>query len=387
MERSDSVSDIKELNTQQPVSQLSVLKQETAIVKLSKSQPVLASVGGWLLGKPMLLVFSVLAACGVFGYVLGNYVNTYRETENAHVMGNVFAVNSRVSGTVMEVTAKSRQNVRKGAVLVRLDPSQFRENFRKARAVLLTVRERVKLIREEVEVAQANLNEISRKLKQAQTEYARAQKKIRTALAGAFSPKINILKTEKALAQLDGLRLDEFEALQTDVKAKKKEFQEKQRLYQKANAELKLAQAKMNDAQFQLNSVRITAPMDGQVGSKAVRVGQRVKSGDTLISLIQLKPWIVANFPQSESSSIQPGQAVEIKIETFPNRIFKGKVQSVGEASKANLHPMVSNSTREDIQKLVPRVPVKITFDPKSIRGYELQITPGMAVSVSVEVR
>jgi membrane fusion protein (multidrug efflux system) len=82
---------------------------------------------------------------------------------------------------------------------------------------------------------------------------------------------------------------------------------------------------------------------------------------------------------------MQPGQAVEIKVDAFPHHPFRGKVDSLSPASGAKFALLPPDNATGNFTKIVQRIPVKIVFDPESIRGYESRIAPGLSVIVTVD--
>ncbi|MBD0266087.1 MAG: HlyD family secretion protein, partial [Tolypothrix sp. Co-bin9] len=158
--------------------------------------------------------------------------------------------------------------------------------------------------------------------------------------------------------------------------------------YKAAQAAIAQKQAELKQAELQLSYTKITAMLGGQVGNKDVRVGQQVQPGQTLMSLVQPNPWIVANFKETQLEKIRPGQKAEIKIAAFPSRKFIGKVDSISPASFSRFAPTPQNSpSANSNNNTVQRVPVKIMLDPESIRGYESRIAPGISADVTVETR
>jgi membrane fusion protein (multidrug efflux system) len=150
-----------------------------------------------------------------------------------------------------------------------------------------------------------------------------------------------------------------------------------------AKAAIGQAEASLRDAQLQLSYTNITAPAAGRFGKKNVEVGNRVQTGTPLMAIVNNDYWVVANFKETQLENMKPGQMPEIKLDAFPHHTFKGRVDSVSPASGAQF----SLLPPDNATKIVQRIPVKVTFDPASIQGYDLRITPGMSAEVSVEVK
>lgn len=157
--------------------------------------------------------------------------------------------------------------------------------------------------------------------------------------------------------------------------------------YQAARAAINQAQASLKDAQLQLSYTNITAPAAGRIGRKNVEVGNRVQAGTPLMAVVNNEYWVTANFKETQLEDMKPGQPVEIKLDSFPHHTFKGKVDSISPASGAQFALLPPDNATGNFTKIVQRIPVKIVFDPASIKGYDSRITPGMSAEVSVEVK
>ena len=144
-----------------------------------------------------------------------------------------------------------------------------------------------------------------------------------------------------------------YKQLYADGAVSKQEFDNAQTNYDAVNATLvnadqsvmsnsnrKVADAEINElkalkeqAELYLSYTKIYAPIDGTVSSKRVEKGMYVQPGTALFTIVPPKTWIVANFKENQLENIHEGQEVDIKIDTYPHHIFKGKVDSIQMAS------------------------------------------------------
>lgn len=129
-------------------------------------------------------------------------------------------------------------------------------------------------------------------------------------------------------------------------------------------AELKNKQALVASQASVVAKKTIRAPFDGRLGISNVNPGQYLNVGDKIVTLQQLNP-IYADFyvPQQSLVELNVDQPVEVKVDTFPNEIFKGKITTI--------EPIVDSSTRN--------VKVEATID-----NTDLKLAPGMFASVSI---
>jgi membrane fusion protein (multidrug efflux system) len=137
-------------------------------------------------------------------------------------------------------------------------------------------------------------------------------------------------------------------------------------------------------AELQIVYSTIKAPADGYVGRKNVEVGNRVSSGQTLMVVVEPELWVVANFKETQLPQMKAGQAVHISIDSIPDKVFDGKVDSFSPATGNEFALLPADNSTGNFTKIVQRVPVKIVFNPDSIRGYEKRIRAGESAVVKV---
>jgi len=137
-------------------------------------------------------------------------------------------------------------------------------------------------------------------------------------------------------------------------------------------------------AKLQIAYSTITAPADGYIGRKNVEVGNRVSSGQTLMVVVDPNLWIVANFKETQLARMKAGQPVSISIDSIPDKVFDGTVDSFSPATGNEFALLPADNSTGNFTKIVQRVPVKIVFNPDSVRGYEKRIRAGESAVVKV---
>jgi membrane fusion protein (multidrug efflux system) len=145
--------------------------------------------------------------------------------------------------------------------------------------------------------------------------------------------------------------------------------------------------AQLNLAQLQINYSTIKAPASGYIGRKNVEVGNRVSSGQTLMVVVEPDLWVVANFKETQLAKMEAGQAATITIDSIPGHVFLGKVNSFSPATGNEFALLPADNSTGNFTKIVQRVPVKIVFDPDSVRGYEDRIRAGESAIVKVALQ
>lgn len=386
---------------------------------------------------------------GTAGFRWWQYASTHESTDNATVAGHIYQISSRIPGTIAAVAVDDNQIVSPGQLLVRLDPHDYQVKVQQAQAALAVAQRQAQAAQANISLAgqtnqgqtaeaqgkvsqaiasisdaqagvsaaqagvpaaQAELAQAQANLQKAQADFSRYQTLFengavsqqqldasraayQTALAqrnaaqeGVNQARAKLAQAQQgvtqAQAQLEasrgGLQQAQAGTSQTDVNRSQ---------YAAAEAAIAQAQANLAEAQLQLSYTNITAPAEGRIGRKTAEIGQRVQAGQPLMAVVGDDMWITANFKETQIDTMRPGEEVEIKLDSFPGKTFTGRVNSLSPASGSQFALLPPDNATGNFTKVVQRIPVKITFDPESIRGYESQITPGMSAEVSVRVK
>ncbi len=295
----------------------------------------------------------------------------YVETDNAQIEGDIYSVISRVPGKVEEVLASDNLRVKKGDTLIRLDANDYEVRRDIAAAALLSAQAAVKATTEQANAAKAGTNAAEATNRKLQAD----------------------LRRNKNLRGQDVISQAEFDGVNAGAQAASAQYAASGNQYEASLAEipLKMAEVKkreaeLREAELQLSYTTITAPASGQVSKKNVQPGQYVAPGQQLIALVGSKDlWIVANFKETQLDKIAPGLPVIIKVDAYPDKEFKGKVESLSSGTGAKFALLPPDNASGNFVKVTQRVPVKIIFTDKPDTHYPL--AAGMNVVVEVKVK
>ena len=139
-------------------------------------------------------------------------------------------------------------------------------------------------------------------------------------------------------------------------------------------------------AKLQIDYSTIRAPGTGYVGRKNVEVGNRVSSGQTMLVVVDPNVWVVANFKETQLAHMKPGQKATVSIDSIPDKVFEGTVESFSPATGNEFALLPADNSTGNFTKIVQRIPVKIVFNPDSVRGYEQRIRAGESAVVKVAI-
>ena len=145
-------------------------------------------------------------------------------------------------------------------------------------------------------------------------------------------------------------------------------------------------EANLHQAELNLGYTTITAAVDGTVGVRTVRAGQYVQAGTQLMAVVPLHAvYVVANFKETQLTDVKPGQPVTIGVDTFPDAIVHGTVDSIAPASGQEFALLPPDNATGNFTKIVQRVPVKLRIDPQDpLLG---RLRPGMSVEPTIDTR
>ena len=264
-------------------------------------------------------------------------------TENAYVRADISLISPQVQGYVRAIPVAENQSVHAGDVLVEIDPTDNQAQVAAARAAL------------------------------AQAQGARASEQADSAWAAAEVRRYRPL-AERGLLSPARMQQIEIQARQAGGGLAA------------ANAAVAAAQAQLQQAELDLERTTIRAPIDGVVGDRQVQLGQLVRVGAPLMSVVPLQlVYVVANFKETQIEGFRPGQPVIIRADIAHNLRLRGTVESIAPASGTEFSIIPTDTATGNFTKIVQRVPVRIRIEPGQ-DGLEL-LRPGLSANVTVDTR
>jgi len=147
------------------------------------------------------------------------------------------------------------------------------------------------------------------------------------------------------------------------------------------------AAAQLRTAQLNRKYTTVLSPVDGVIVGRSVEVGNTVMPAINMLAVVEGHPWVDANFKETQVAKIRPGQKAVLTVDAIPGRTFTGRVASIAPASGRQFALLPADNATGNFTKIVQRLPVRIEFDPESIRGCEDRIVPGLSVIAYVQVR
>ncbi len=324
-----------------------------------------------LLGITVLFVIAGLAYAAYYVLVLSKRV----QTDNAYVGGNLVNVTSQVSGSVIEIRADETQLVQAGTEIIKLDPSDAQVALAQAEAHLGTVVRQARQSYTNVQQFDAAVAQRQVALKTAEEDLARRLPLAASQIVSGEDIAHARQNVQEARAALAVAQQQAAAARVTVAGVQPQQL-----------PAVQAAKADYLSAWLAARRNAIVAPVTGYVAKRNVQVGQRIAPGTALLTIVPLNQlWVDANFKESELRDIRVGQPVTIESDIYGSDIkYHGRVEglSAGTGSAFSLLP-AQNATGNWI-KVVQRVPVRISLDPKELQAHPLRV--GLSATVDVDI-
>jgi len=383
--------------------------------------------------RRIIIIIVALIVIGGLIYYLFNRGKV--STDDAYVDGHIYSITPRVAGYVTVVPVSDNQQVKKGQILVKLDPVPFETALSEAKASLaeaeatltsldLGVPLELNQTAHRVNAAEADLNGLRQSINAARDQEASAEQELKKAEADKEQAGLDLKRMEelintKAVSQstLDKAKTayDTASAKASSAKATtdslnrqvaslesglarqaaniklaatgKESAEIKSNLVKAQQSKADLARARLKEAELDLSYTEITAPVDGFVTKKGIEQGVMVAKGQALMAVVPLNPeelWVTANYKETQLTDVKPGQSVDIKVDTYSGITIKGKVDSIMSGTGAAFSLFPPENATGNFVKVVQRIPVKITIQQEKA-GSLPALRIGMSVTPTIK--
>jgi membrane fusion protein (multidrug efflux system) len=319
----------------------------------------------------------VLVAGGiVYGLYWLLHARFFESTDDAYVAANVVTITSKENATILALHADNTQTVRRGQLLVEMDPAVVAVNLEAAQANLARVVRSVRAQFSRTDASDAQLNQARVGLAQAQGDYQRRQKAFAT--ESVSGEELAHARDAVAAAQA-AVRTAEGNLHQSRASIEGTDIAD--------NPDVKAAEAQLRAAAITFGHMRIVAPTDGVIAQRTAQAGQQVAAGTPLMAVVPLSHvWIDANFKEVQLARMRVGQPVEVRADIYGGGvIYHGRIEGLGAGSGSAFSVLPPQNASGNWIKIVQRVPVRIALDPAELRDHPLRV--GLSVGVEADVR
>ncbi|WP_421595635.1 multidrug efflux MFS transporter periplasmic adaptor subunit EmrA [Rahnella sp. PD4] len=319
-------------------------------------------------------IFIIIAIAYLFYWLL--VLRHFQSTDDAYVAGNQVQIMAQVSGSVTDVNFDSTDFVKKGDVLVTIDPTDAEQAFERAKTALAnSVRQTHQLIINGKQY-QANIALRQTQLQQAQTD----------------------LKRRIVLGNVDAIGREELQHARDAVDTAKAQYDVAVQQYNANQAmildtpvdkqpQVLQAAAQVRDAWLALQRTKVRSPVDGFVSRRAVQIGQQISPTMSLMAVVPAHHiWVDANFKETQLANMRIGQVATVVSDMYGDDVkYHGKVvgMDMGTGGAFSLLP-AQNATGNWI-KVVQRLPVRIELNDQEVAEHPLRI--GLSTLVTVDTQ
>jgi len=307
------------------------------------------------------LILLILIGCGIAYFVYDAL--KYQSTDDAYIETTTVSVAPKVSGHITEVYIKDNQPVKEGDIIAKIDTTDYEIALDKADAAYERMLLGQQNAKANLAASQSNIALAKKDLDRYTQLYADgavSKQTLDAAQAKYDSAQANLTNAEQAILS------------DSDNKV--------------ADADLRALKAAKNQAAKNLEYTKVVAPQTGTIANRRVEKGMYVTVGSPLCVIVPNEVWVVANFKENQLKDMKPGQEVDIKVDTYPNKTFKGKIDSIQRSSGAKSSLFPPENAVGSFVKIVQRIPVKIVFT-EDIDTEKYTIVPGMSVVPKVHIK
>ena len=345
----------------------------------------------------VVLTVAILAA--LYHFIIGVRSVT---TDNAYVGADTAEVTPLVSGAVLSVRVANTQTVRKGDILVTIDPSDARIAVARAAADLAGARRQFLQ-------ASATGGALAAQVTARGTDIARAEAELIVARANYDKAKVDLDRRE-ALAKSGAVSGDELTSARTAFAAGKAQLVVARSAIAQAqaiqaaaresyaanvaltrgtiaeNPDVAGAQARLEAARLDLARTVIRAPFDGLVAQRNVQVGQRIAAGTTIMTVVPLdRMYVDANFKESQLRKVRIGQPARLTSDLYGGGVvYHGTVTGLAGGTGSAFAIIPAQNATGNWIKVVQRLPVRVQLDPAELAQHPLRV--GLSMDVAIDV-
>jgi membrane fusion protein, multidrug efflux system len=334
---------------------------------------------------PRIILLCVLGTAAYFGYKKYQYATTHEDTDNAQVETYFVPVLPRMAGYVKTVNVKDYDVVKKDEVLAEIDTDE-------AQLVLAELNADYVQSQTDVETAKANINNLNVTVQSAtanlKANYLRREKAKKDAERDANLLADNAITRKQADDSKANAEIlaAQYEAGQEDIATAKSRLPIFQAALHKAEAVLGVKKVKIEQQKLRLNYSKVYAPTSGRIGKKNVEPGQFIQAGQPLMTVVQDATfWVVANFKETQVKNLKIGDETELKLDAYPDRVLKGKIISISEATGAKTSLLPADNASGNFVKVTQRVPVKIEI--LDLEKNKEILRAGLSLGVSILIK
>ncbi len=323
---------------------------------------------------------------GIYYWMTGRHSES---TDNAYVQANVVQITAQAGGTVTAIQADDTDYVKAGQLLVKLDPADSRVALDQAEAALASTVRETRILFANNSTLQAQIDARAADATRAAADLSKAQDDVNRRTPLVQSGAVGKEEYDHSKQQLDSAR-SAYTAAKSALDAAREQLNSNRTQTEGTSVadhpNVQQAAAKVREAWLAVQRADIPAPVSGTVARRSVQVGQRVAAGVPLMSVVTLdNAWVDANFKEGQLERLRIGQPAKLEADVYGKHVvYHGKVEGLGAGTGAAFSLLPAQNATGNWIKVVQRVPVRISLDPKEIAQNPLRV--GLSMTATVDV-
>lgn len=317
-------------------------KVEERPVRWRPNRRVAARAFMWSL--PVLAV-----AVGLVAWLMaGRYVGT----DNAYIKGDRVLIAPEVPGVIVEVAVQENQRVTRGQLLFRIQDETYKLALTRAESELETVRADVRGLR-------ATYRQKREEIKAAKSQETFAVADFQRQTELAQSKVISGQRLDESRRDLD-LARQRIAMLNEELMRLEASLAGNPKIHTDEHPRVRQSQAARDEAALNLRRTHVLAPIDGITARKPT-LGTHAAPGMAVMTVVaDTELWIEANFKETDLTRVRPGQTAIVHIDTYPDRVWRGTVVSIAQATGAEFAVLPPQNATGNWVKVVQRIPVRV---------------------------
>jgi membrane fusion protein (multidrug efflux system) len=328
---------------------------------------------------------AVLAAASVYGHYYWTTGRFLVSTDDAYVEAHSVLISPKVPGYISDVPVDDNQAVKADQVIARIDPRDYQTALDQARANAAAAQANIDTLNQQIAEQKLVVEQDRQQVASDQAALVYSQQDFHRYTDLAKDGYGTMQRAQQAQADIR----EKDASLQHDiavVSAAEKQIGVFEAQVAQATATLAQQLAMEHQAELNLSYTMITAPVDGTVGVRTLRVGQYVQAGTQLMAVVPLQAvYITANYKETQLTDVRPGQSVTIYVDTFSGTKIHGHVDSLAPASGQEFALLPPDNATGNFTKIVQRIPVKIIVNKDDPLAGMLR--PGMSVEPTIDTK
>ncbi|MDH2018105.1 HlyD family efflux transporter periplasmic adaptor subunit [Acinetobacter ursingii] len=354
--------------------------------------------------KKLLGYFALIVIIAAILYAIWTvFFNHSISTDNAYVGAENAQITSMVSGQVAKVLVTDTAQVKQGDILVEIDNRDATIALAQAKAELAKAKRQYQqssanssslssqvIVRDdEINSAKAQVAKAQADVDKAKQDYDRraslaatgaiSKEELTSAQSALHTAQANLNVAQAGLSQAESNRKAAMSNLAANDALIKGTDED-------TLPDVLVAQAKVEQAQLDLDRTVIRTPVDGVVARRNIQVGQRVAPGTVMMSVVPISQlYVDANFKESQLAKVRVGQTAILTSDLYGDDVeYHGKVIGFSGGTGAAFALIPAQNATGNWIKVVQRLPVRIALDPKELADHPLRV--GLSMEAKVDL-